>query len=132
MPTKMKDDPCWLDVTEVMKAGAGKTMQKLLQIEELQEEIPEYLNRINAIENIKSIDLHIEEVAGGEGDLEPHIYHRLFHFIHQLEDEANDQPNFQYIIATTTPPPENLNKRPYVRETLDRRTGGGLLLKTEF
>ena len=44
MPTKMKDDPCWLDVTEVMKAGAGKTMQKLLQIEELQEEIPEYLN----------------------------------------------------------------------------------------
>ena len=64
MPTKMKDDPCWLDVTEVMKAGAGKTMQKLLQIEELQEEIPEYLNRINAIENIKSIDLHIEEVAG--------------------------------------------------------------------
>lgn len=64
MPTKMKDDPCWLDVTEVMKAGAGKTMQKLLQIEELQDEIPEYLNRINAIENIKSIDLHIEEVAG--------------------------------------------------------------------
>ena len=39
-------------------------MQKLLQIEELQEQIPEYLNRINAIENIKSIDLHIEEVAG--------------------------------------------------------------------
>ena len=64
MPTKMKDDPCWLDVTEVMKAGAGKTMQKLLEIEGLQEEIPEYLNRINAIENIKSIDLHIEEVAG--------------------------------------------------------------------
>ena len=64
MPTKMKDDPCWLDVTEVMKAGAGKTMQKLLQIGELQEDIPEYLNRINAIENIKSIDLHIEEVAG--------------------------------------------------------------------
>lgn len=64
MPTKMKDDPCWLNVTEVMKDGAGKTMQKLLQIEELQEQIPEYLNRINAIENIKSIDLHIEEVAG--------------------------------------------------------------------
>ena len=64
MPTKMKDDPCWLNVTEVLCEGAGKTMQKLLQVPELQPQFNEYLNRINAIENIKSIDLHIEEVAG--------------------------------------------------------------------
>ena len=64
MPTKMKDDPCWLNVNEVMQEGAGKTMQKLLEIDELKEEITVYLNRINAIENIKSIDLHIEEVSG--------------------------------------------------------------------
>ncbi len=64
MPTKMKDDPCWLNVTEVMRDGAGKTMQKLLQVPELQDQVAEHLNRINAIENIKSIDLHIEEVAG--------------------------------------------------------------------
>ena len=66
LPTKMKGDPCWLDVTEVLKEGAGKTMQKLLQIPDLQANIPQYLNRINAIENIKTIDLHIEEVSGAD------------------------------------------------------------------
>jgi hypothetical protein len=67
-----------------------------------------------------------------EGDLEPHIYERLFHFIRQLELDAEDEPNFQYIIATTTPPPKSLNKRPYVRLTLDGRTDEGVLLKTNF
>jgi hypothetical protein len=66
LPTKMKGDPCWLDVTEVLKEGVGKTMQKLLQIPDLQADIPQYLNRINAIENIKSIDLHVEEVSGAD------------------------------------------------------------------
>jgi len=66
MPTKMKEDPLWLNVTEVLREGAGKTMQKLLLNPELQADIPQYLNRINAIENIKSIDLHIEEVSGAD------------------------------------------------------------------
>ena len=30
-PTKMKGDPCWLNVTEVLKDGAGATLQKLMQ-----------------------------------------------------------------------------------------------------
>ncbi|QDU56723.1 GmrSD restriction endonuclease domain-containing protein [Aeoliella mucimassa] len=63
-PTKMKDDPRWLSVTEVMCDGAGKTMQKLLQVPEFQADISTYLNRVNAIENIKAIDLHMEEVTG--------------------------------------------------------------------
>ena len=63
-PTKMKDDPKWLDVTKIMQDGAGATMQKLFQIEELQSEVQKYLNRINAIEGIKHVDLHIEEVTG--------------------------------------------------------------------
>ena len=61
---KMKDDPLWLSVTEIMQQGAGATMQNLLKIPELQDDITTYLNRINAIEKIKDIDLHIEEVAG--------------------------------------------------------------------
>jgi hypothetical protein len=68
-----------------------------------------------------------------EADLEPHIYARLFRFIKQLEDEAKGaEPNFQYIIATTTPPPKALARRPYVRETLDARHDDGLLLKRRF
>jgi len=68
-----------------------------------------------------------------EADLEPHIYARLFRFIKQLEDEAaGAEPNFQYIIATTTPPPKSLAQPPYVRLTLDARNDDGLLLKRRF
>ena len=63
-PTKMKDDPRWLSVTKVMRDGAGETMQRLLQVPEFQPKISAYLNRVNAIENIKAIDLHMEEVTG--------------------------------------------------------------------
>lgn len=68
-----------------------------------------------------------------EADLEPHIYARLFRFIKQLEDEAGGaEPNFQYIIATTTPPPKTLAVEPYVRLTLDARNEEGVLLKKRF
>ena len=61
----MKDDPAWVSVTEVMQAGPGKFMQKLLKIDGLvQDQISEYINRINAIWAIKEIDLHIDEVTG--------------------------------------------------------------------
>jgi len=63
-PTKMKDDPAWLSVTTIMRDGAGETMQHLLKVPEFQPHISKYLNRINAIENIKAIDLHMEEVTG--------------------------------------------------------------------
>jgi hypothetical protein len=63
-PTKMKDNPRWLNVTSVLRDGAGTTMQKLLQVPEFQSQISVYLNRVNAIENIKVIDLHMEEVTG--------------------------------------------------------------------
>ncbi len=63
-PMKMNDDPCWLNVTEVLKDGAGGTLQKLMQKPELAANISDYLNRVNAIANIKEIDLHIEEVTG--------------------------------------------------------------------
>ena len=63
-PTKMKGDPCWLNVTEVLREGVGNTMQQMMQVPELAEQISTYLNRLNAIENIKTIDLHIEEVTG--------------------------------------------------------------------
>ncbi len=63
-PAKMKDDPLWLSVTGVFIQGAGSTMQKLLQTPSLQSQITVYLDRINRIYNIKTIDLHMEEVTG--------------------------------------------------------------------
>jgi len=52
-----------------------------------------------------------------EADLGLSIYHQLFEFIHGLE-QVGPQPLFQYIITTTTRPPDNLTKEPWLRETL--------------
>ncbi|MHB8576119.1 MAG: GmrSD restriction endonuclease domain-containing protein, partial [Dehalococcoidia bacterium] len=63
-PVKMKDNPLWVNVTEVMQMGAGMFIARLLAIPDVQTSIGQYSNRINGIDQIKYVDLHIEEVAG--------------------------------------------------------------------
>ncbi len=69
-----------------------------------------------------------------EGDMEAPLFRRLFEIVYELESEFEDPGNvsFQYIVTTTTAPPKALDKQPYVRETLDARSEGGLLLKVKF
>lgn len=52
-------------------------------------------------------------------DISPAIYHRYFEFAEDLEHRAKGNPNFQYIITTTEPPPERFRKEPYLRLQLD-------------
>lgn len=52
-----------------------------------------------------------------EADLGLSVYHNLFHLIHWLES-VGPQPQFQYIITTTTRPPKELSKEPWLRLTL--------------
>jgi hypothetical protein len=52
-----------------------------------------------------------------EADLGLSIYHQMFEFVHGLE-AVGRQPLFQYIITTTTRPPDKLTKKPWLRETL--------------
>lgn len=63
-PTKMRDDPLWISVTEMMADDTGPVMQKLLQTPALAPKLATYLGRMNDVSNIRAIDLHIEEVAG--------------------------------------------------------------------
>jgi len=68
-----------------------------------------------------------------EGDLELHIYHRLFEFILELErDFGKREPSFQYIVTTTTPPPKALAVAPYTIATLSSKKPSGLLLRDSF
>lgn len=68
-----------------------------------------------------------------EGDLEPHIYAKLFEFAVELEKAfGRAEPSFQYIVATTTPAPAAIARDPFVRLTLDAREPDGLLLKRRF
>ena len=62
--TIMKDNPLWVDVTELMQSGVGGLIQRYIGREEFEGKIDVYLNRLNAIDGIKSIDLHTEEVTG--------------------------------------------------------------------
>jgi uncharacterized protein YydD (DUF2326 family) len=68
-----------------------------------------------------------------EGDLELHIYHRLFEFILELERAfGKREPAFQYIVTTTTPPPKKLDRDQFQRLKLHRKSNAGLLLRTSF
>jgi len=64
LPLKMKDNPMWINVTDILKGGIGPYIKKLTEIPDCVPEMTKYIDRINNIFNIKEIDLHIEEVVG--------------------------------------------------------------------
>jgi hypothetical protein len=65
-PLKMKDNPLWINVTDLMQVGVGGAIPRLLSLPEVQPQLQVYFNRLNAIDIIKDIDLHIEEVTGDD------------------------------------------------------------------
>lgn len=50
-----------------------------------------------------------------EGDIAPDIYERLFLYAYELEACFSGEPSFQYIVTTTTRPPESLIAEPWLR-----------------
>lgn len=69
-PLKMRDNPLWIDVTDLMKIGSGEAIKRIVTIPELQTNLTTYINRLNSIDTIKQIDLHIEDVAGEDKTVE--------------------------------------------------------------
>jgi hypothetical protein len=65
MPTKMKDNPLWVSVTEVMQNGIADFVNRY-NIPELKDKLGTYIQRINNISSIKSIDLYVEEITGAD------------------------------------------------------------------
>jgi hypothetical protein len=63
-----------------------------------------------------------------EADLGEAIYHRLFRLMQRLE-RLSDEPPFQYIIATTTQPPEDLCQEPFLVAELQGAEVDGRLLR---
>lgn len=63
-PLKMKGNPLWINVTELMKSGLGTFIQPFVLNGTPHETLTTYINRMAAVEGIKQINLHIEEVAG--------------------------------------------------------------------
>lgn len=68
-----------------------------------------------------------------EADMEEEMYFRLFRLMARLHDSFKGrQPSFQYIVTTTTRPPDELAVEPWVRLELDARKPEGLLLGVSF
>ena len=69
-----------------------------------------------------------------DGDVEASLFAKLFEIVRELEQEFEDPDtiSFQYIVTTTTSPPDSAGIKPFVVETLDARKEKGLLLKQRF
>ena len=63
-PVKMKDNPAWIDVTQLMKDGPGQFLNFFATSEQHREKLPQYINRITSLHGIRDVTFHIEEVAG--------------------------------------------------------------------
>lgn len=63
-----------------------------------------------------------------EADLASDIYDRLFLYCRELERCFDAHPSFQYIVTTTTRPPEEVQKAPWVVLTLSGKTPENRLL----
>lgn len=65
-PSEMKGNPLWINVTELMQEGVGAAIERMSTDPVLSQNFAVYIQRLNAIQQIKEIDLHIEEVVGEE------------------------------------------------------------------
>jgi hypothetical protein len=69
----MKDDPLWIDVTELMQkgtSGLGAFVTRLMAQPELSPRVGEYIARLSLLLGITDVDLHIDEVTGADKSLD--------------------------------------------------------------
>ena len=67
MPTRMDNNPFWINVTDLMQQGPGPFCGEIYTNPNLsKEEAGTYNNRLNTIYNIKERNFHIEEVSGND------------------------------------------------------------------
>lgn len=66
-----------------------------------------------------------------EADLGASIYNRMFHLPHQLE-QLKESPMFQYIITSTTAPPEKFQSAEWLKLTIKGAPASERLLKTDL
>ena len=66
MPSRMKDDPLWISVTDLLQNGVGAFAQPFAADTTYAGKIADYINRLTAIDSIKKRKFHIEEVTGAD------------------------------------------------------------------
>ncbi len=63
-PVKMKDDPRWVSVSELIQQDVGALVTRIYSDETLRPKLETYVSRASAVRGIQDVDLHVEEVTG--------------------------------------------------------------------
>ena len=72
-PIKMRDDPLWIDVTDLMRGGTvglGPYVSRLSADPQLAPRVGDYVARLSRLLGVTDIDLHVEEVTGTDKTLD--------------------------------------------------------------
>jgi hypothetical protein len=72
-PLKMKGDPLWIDVSDLMKGGndgLGAYVTELSKDPSLASKAGDFVGRMSKILGIRDIDLHVEEVTGTDKNID--------------------------------------------------------------
>lgn len=72
-PVKMKDEPLWIDVTDLMQkgtAGLGDFVTRLTAQPALAAKVGDYVGRLSRLLGVTDVDLHVEEVTGADKTLD--------------------------------------------------------------
>ena len=69
-PIRMRDNPLWIDVTELMQRGVGEYIKKIMVVPELADNVQFYIDRLNGVTSIQDIDLHIDEITGQDKNVD--------------------------------------------------------------
>ena len=66
-PMKMKDNPNWVNVTDLMQKSVGNYIQFALRADQAKNAfLLGQMDKLNKIDNIKNVDLHIQQVTGAD------------------------------------------------------------------
>jgi predicted nucleic acid-binding Zn-ribbon protein len=84
-----------------------------------------------SIEGATRVPAFLVHDSPREADLGLPLYDQVFHLAHWLEGVGR-QPLFQYVVTTTTRPPPDLAKHPWLRLTLRGAPGAERLLKCDL
>ena len=76
-PLKMKDEPLWVDVTQLMKNGIGGLGSLFTQHPKLAADMPKYVSPLTKLLAITDVDLHIDEVSEQKLDVVVEIFNRV-------------------------------------------------------
>ena len=65
-PMRMKNDPLWIDVTELFRQGTGPMLRRLMGATDDHDQVATYLARLGVLLNVLNREFHIEQITGAD------------------------------------------------------------------